>query len=357
MTQQPRDKSTTTRSAPPLFLLLACACSALVLALACRTSPIGAPPPSSSSAGGAAQKTPLPGTPVHRVGDEIVVCGERYHTGTRVVLFSDPRGYDAYRPHRFFEPDEVAPSQMPDRLARFGSLRRNLEASLAARVERAGWTIEDLRAAVSQVILHYDVAGTAKHCFRILHDIRGLSCHFLIDVDGTVYQTLDLKERAWHAGVANDASIGIEIAQPGAYPTLVKLNEFYATSADGATVTYPIADDRRGHIARDFVARPARPGVFRGAIHGQTYLQYDFTEEQYKALEKLLPALAKIFPRIQPKIPRDARGQLIWGVLPEKGSLFQGVLGHFHLTTAKADPGPAFDWERVERALLPLRTP
>ena len=40
----------------------------------------------------------------------------------------------------------------------------------------------------------------------------------MLDLDGTIYQTLDLKEGAWHATVANGRSIGIEIANIGAYP-------------------------------------------------------------------------------------------------------------------------------------------
>ena len=52
----------------------------------------------------------------------------------------------------------------------------------------------------------------------MLHDLRGLSVHFMLDLDGTIYQTLDLKEGAWHATVANGRSIGIEIANIGAYP-------------------------------------------------------------------------------------------------------------------------------------------
>ena len=64
---------------------------------------------------------------------------------------------------------------------------------------------------VDQVVLHYDAAGTSRRCFEILHDVRGLSCHLLLDVDGTVRQTLDLALRARHATVANDRSVGIEI--------------------------------------------------------------------------------------------------------------------------------------------------
>src|SRR6185295_15526965 len=37
------------------------------------------------------------GAELKRTGDEIVVCGRYFHTGTPVVLWTDPGGYDAYR--------------------------------------------------------------------------------------------------------------------------------------------------------------------------------------------------------------------------------------------------------------------
>jgi hypothetical protein len=36
-----------------------------------------------------------PGTPLKRAGDEIMVCGQLFHTGAPVVLWTDPGGYDA----------------------------------------------------------------------------------------------------------------------------------------------------------------------------------------------------------------------------------------------------------------------
>ncbi|MGD0411615.1 MAG: hypothetical protein ABSC18_07900, partial [Verrucomicrobiota bacterium] len=38
-----------------------------------------------------------PGKLLRRRGDEIVVAGQLFHTGTRVVLWTDPGGFDAYR--------------------------------------------------------------------------------------------------------------------------------------------------------------------------------------------------------------------------------------------------------------------
>ena len=45
-----------------------------------------------------------PGTPLTRAGDEVVVCGQFFHTGAPVVLWMDPGGYDAYRVERRFVP-------------------------------------------------------------------------------------------------------------------------------------------------------------------------------------------------------------------------------------------------------------
>src|SRR5262249_16347538 len=49
-------------------------------------------------------QAPRPGTFEPRKGDEIVVAGKFVHTGTPVVLWIDPGGYDAYRVERRFGP-------------------------------------------------------------------------------------------------------------------------------------------------------------------------------------------------------------------------------------------------------------
>src|SRR5687767_6675270 len=47
-----------------------------------------------------------PGAKLERQGDEIMVCGQLFHTGAPVVLWTDPGGYDAYRTERRFAPHE-----------------------------------------------------------------------------------------------------------------------------------------------------------------------------------------------------------------------------------------------------------
>lgn len=47
---------------------------------------------------------PKVGEKLPRRGDEIVVCGQLFHTTAPVVLWTDPGGYDAYRVDRRFGP-------------------------------------------------------------------------------------------------------------------------------------------------------------------------------------------------------------------------------------------------------------
>ena len=65
----------------------------------------------------------------------------------------------------------------------------------------------------TQFINHWDVCLSSKSCQRVL-DRRGISVHFLIDNDGTIYQTMDLQHIGWHAGSSkiNAKSIGVEIS-------------------------------------------------------------------------------------------------------------------------------------------------
>ncbi len=267
---------------------------------------------------------PVPGEPAALAGDEIVVAGRLFHTGARVVKWWEPPFFDAYRPHARFDPSGTTPRDAPHRTARYDRLRRGLPPAVADRVERDGWTVEDLRGTVRQIVIHYDAAGSSRECFRILQDVRGLSAHFLLDTDGTVYQTLDVAERAWHAGIANDRSVGIEIANHGACP------------APEAAVRRPAG----------------RSGLVSGTVRGQTLWQEPFTDEQYEALGRLVAALARVLD-IPADVPRDSGGRVLADTLPaEDATAFTGLLGHLHVSGAKVDPGPAFDWERF-LGLLP----
>lgn len=304
--------------------------------------------------------TTSPAVRLDRKGTEIVVCGQLYDIGTPVVLWTDPGGYDAYRVERRFVPWEesswekshAAGIQEPNRY----NLRRQADALHAyppptlERIRGGGWDLPTLQHEIDQFVLHYDVAGTSRTCFRVLHDMRGLSVHFLLDVDGTIYQTLDVKERAWHATISNDRSIGIEIAHIGAYPpdtASAVLSEWYQKDESGRTrLVIPSRLGDGGIRTPSFIGFPATDGLAAGTINGSRLLMYDFTQEQYDALVRLTAALCTLFPAIEPDCPRNADGAVRSAALSqEEWKNFHGVLGHYHVQANKADPGPAMRWD------------
>lgn len=297
------------------------------------------------------------GEKLERKGDEIVVCGQLYHTTAPVKLWMDPEGYDAYRVERRFGPIEKADWKQTleeaklDSPNRYGIRKDKLSAEELEKVRGGGWDLPMLQDVVDQFVMHYDVCGTSEVCFKVLHDSRGLSVHFMLDVDGTIYQTLDLKERAWHATISNSRAIGIEIANMGAYtdPNDEVFKKWYYTDDKGIVELRPPRGIMHLGLRKvPFVGHPARNELIKGEIQGKEYYQYDFTPQQYDSLIKLTATLSKIFPKIKCDYPKDKDGKLIPHVLTEEEwQDFEGVLGHYHVQANKQDPGPAFDWEKV----------
>lgn len=305
-----------------------------------------------------------------RRGDEIMICGQLYHTRAPVVLWTDPGGYDAYRTERRFAPWEVASFEdsevdTPNRYGvRFAPLApgvarhpsrptgggTRLNAAQFEDVRGGGWPLELLQQKVDQFVYHYDVCASSRSCFRTLQDLRGLSVHFMLDLDGTIYQTLDLKERAWHATESNDRSIGIEICNIGAYSpqTRATLAEHYRKDAQGRIEVVLPPQAERDLRTPGFVARPARNEVVAGDVQGEELYMYDLTPQQYESLIKLTATVCTVLPRIAPDYPRDARGNLITRALDDaQWESFHGLLGHYHVQKNKQDPGPAFQWDKV----------
>ena len=310
------------------------------------------------------QTAPRPGAFAPRRGDEIVVAGKFVHTGTPVVLWMDPGGYDAYRVERRFSPIEksdweTSHAEAPELKTpnRYNMRRGRLSGEVhltdeeIERVRGGGWDLPTLQKVVDQFVIHFDVAGTSRQCFSVLHDHRGLSVQFMLDLDGTIYQTLDLKERAWQATIANSRSVGIEIANMGAYGNAEAnaLKQWYRHEPDGTTrITIPQRIKESGIRTKNWVGHPARPEPVTGEVQGRQLSQYDFTPEQYEALTKLTATLCQVLPRIKCDYPKDANGKLITKTLPdEEYQNYHGVLGHYHVQTNKTDPGPAFQWDRV----------
>ncbi len=210
----------------------------------------------------------------------------------------------------------TAKNRGPRRFSTRPALRRMPNPSLSA-----------VQAVIKKFVLHHDGVNSSQVCMNVLHNERGLSCHFLIDNDGTIYQTLDLALMGYHAAAFNSDSIGVEFCNRG----ILDNPDYYATAA----VKHPISDDY--------------------FINGHKMKSFDFTPQQYEAFYMLSGALVKHLPNLALEYPRDPQlpAKPAWGtvgpVTAEGDSLpmpsFAGFCGHYHLTTRKWDPGP-FDFKK-----------
>ena len=158
---------------------------------------------------------------------------------------------------------------------------------------------------------HWDVTLSAKHCQRIL-DQRGISVHFLIDNDGTIYQTMDTRDVAWHAGSKrlNECTIGVEISN--AYDP--KYQQWYTRHGFGER---PIIEDAYVH------GRKLEP--FMG-----------FYPVQLQALRALWSAIHRAtgIPLQSPEF----QGQQSTTVDPNAANgTYSGFVSHYHLTERKID--------------------
>ena len=160
------------------------------------------------------------------------------------------------------------------------------------------------------IITHWDVCLSAKSCHRVLNK-RGISSHFVIDNDGTIYQMVDTQHVAWHAPPVNNISIGIDLSN--AFYT--KYQRIYRKRGFG---NRPVLEDSIVHGRK----LPAHLGYYPAQI------------EAYKAL---LKTLCKHYD-IPLQCPKDAAGLLwrtVFGDVTRKK--FQGVACHYHVTKNKID--------------------
>ena len=257
------------------------------------------------------------------MGSEIIVCNQRFDIDHKVITFEDDKGYSHYLPHCNRNPDQIRPSHpspgMSDRMWRYRARRsmgRNWKEKMSP--QRA---LRRLKKGVRQFLIHMDGCRDAYMCYTVLHDQRGLSVHFMVDNDGTIYQALDLADCAFHGGGVNEFSIGVELQNRG---RAKKGKEDYYT--------------KQRLPARDIVTC---------RVHGFLFRAFDFTEGQYTAMIKLSSALNKILDL--PLVSPQQDGAPARGLIPDYRR-FRGFLGHYHIERQKWDPGP-WDFQRMFRAI------
>ncbi|MBH24102.1 MAG: hypothetical protein CMH57_06555 [Myxococcales bacterium] len=228
----------------------------------------------------------------------LVVCGEEIDIGRRVVTFLEEGAPNFYKAKEELGQD-------------FFSSRPGVGAD--SGVDRLGEI-------VYQICLHHDSTWNSPACFEVLKS-RGFSSHLLIEANGVIYQPLDLRESAWHAGDINDFSVGIDLNCMANYEILTESEK-----------------------GRRYAA--SRGGYFTGTINGAEVTGTGYTEAQYESLVAVIKALAKVLPKLRLFPPLDASGDVIQRKIVNYAS-FRGFLGHLHVLAKKWDPGPGFDWRRV----------
>ena len=159
---------------------------------------------------------------------------------------------------------------------------------------------------------HWDVCLNSRSCQSIL-DKRGISVHFLIDNDGTIYQTLDMQHGAWHAGSerVNRSSVGVEISN-AYYP---KYQEWYKRNGFGE-----------------------RPIVTGARVHGEKLDDFtDFYPAQIEALKALWSAIHES-TGVELNAPLNQFGNTSKGYeQAAKYGKFSGFVSHYHVSKNKID--------------------
>ena len=161
-------------------------------------------------------------------------------------------------------------------------------------------------------VCHWDVCLSSESCYKVLQQ-RGLSVHFLIDNDGTIYQTMDMNDVAYHAGSRkwNNKSIGVEIS-----------NAYYL--------------QHQGWYEKQGLGK--RPIVRDAVVHGQKLDPFlGFYPHQIQALRALMRAVNKA-TGIPLQAPLDRSKRTNTNVSKKcADGRFEGFMSHYHLTNNKID--------------------
>ena len=164
---------------------------------------------------------------------------------------------------------------------------------------------------INSFVNHWDVCLNSKSCARVLNN-RGLSVHFLIDNDGTIFQLCDINHMCFHAGSkVNPTSIGVEISN--AY--YLKYQNWYVKNGFGER---PLAENK--------------------SLHGRSMETFtDFYPVQIKALKALWKSINENIG-VPLKTPLDDNEETLKTTNSKcvRGT-FKGFISHYHITRKKID--------------------
>ena len=124
----------------------------------------------------------------------LIIAGQVFHIDAPVVNWREPPYWDATR--EFCMPTVTDPAPACKAGVPYGPLPSPYTKRYALRpaLRHYGMNppLDAVKAVVKQFVVHHDGCSTSDMCFSVLQNERGLSVHFMIDNDGTIYQTIDL---------------------------------------------------------------------------------------------------------------------------------------------------------------------
>lgn len=253
-----------------------------------------------------------------RPNGNLIIGGQRFNVNAPVVNWTE-NGWDATKPYCVATPQEPAPACPGGQPHGPPPVPYTKRYSTRPGIPESKLSYNAVKAIVKQFVVHHDGCANAEMCFDVVQNERGLSVHFLLDNDGTIYQTIDLGLMAYHAAEWNPFSIGVELCNRG--DALKEPNYYKKTDPNRGT-----------QLCK---------------INGSTFKAFEYTKAQMDAFLALCRELVKLLPNLTTDYPQASPGDQMWNTLPNANSelhRYAGYIGHYHLTQQKWDPGP-FDFK------------
>jgi N-acetyl-anhydromuramyl-L-alanine amidase AmpD len=183
------------------------------------------------------------------------------------------------------------------------------------------------------LVLHFTAGSSASSAVNSwLANPSRVATAYVVDVDGTIYETFPPSNWAWHLGVTDQAherrSIGIEIANVG---------PLEPDAHDPAQLNWWPREWREPYCRRDEAGRYVEQ-LYRGKRYFAA-----FPDRQVEAVGGLARHLCERFDI--PKVIPLAAGRL--DADPAAFAGFRGIATHANFRADKWDVCPAFDWARL----------
>ena len=181
------------------------------------------------------------------------------------------------------------------------------------------------------IILHFTAGQSARSAYDAwaVSSAR-VATAFIVDIDGSIYETFPPSKWAYHLGVTNGTahekrSIGIELANVG--PLRV-------SASDPKALTWWPENWKKKWCLIDETPRYVK-SKYRGADYFAS-----FPEPQVRATARLVSSLCEQFsiPRTIPPSSKRMEHD------PKYFAQFKGIAAHHNFRADKWDVGPAFDW-------------